>query len=452
MPKKDNHLFIFLHLISRWILSRNGNLLLAVALIGFLCILANMTFSNLFLVKSKAQSQLPNIFPYPPHMRIKEPHSAAKTQQQKRFAIFSKIFQQQSKRMNKGNKQSCIHPRLDLKHDSNQFAYESMKPLNCTGRSLFYMQNGSVYLNETVVQSSQIGKCMYYGIERMNDRFYTYAKPVIQESGPFNNSLEFDFLRIRCLLNSTSDEREKMDEEDAQGTDDQDYIELDDRIVKTYQKEKDADDGIRHLSRKMLDSQDYPDANYIENVVENKFDIDDDRTDPFNVFDDIWRGDNFDDGFVNPETDESEFDQFLVQVYPKPSVFQRISKIQSQNSNFFQLNVLMFGLDSMSHLCFQRKLPLTYNLLKNKLDAAIMDGYNIVGDATTAALIPILTGNAWHACVCILYMSALIPTLIGNILACLCVYVLSTLIPILTGNVWHACVCVFVHIMHVSVW
>ncbi|KAL8574792.1 hypothetical protein ACOMHN_031899 [Nucella lapillus] len=58
-----------------------------------------------------------------------------------------------------------------------------------------------------------------------------------------------------------------------------------------------------------------------------------------------------------------------------------------------KLNVLMFALDSMSHLSYQRKLPRTYKFLKEELGAAILQNYNIVGDATTAAIIPMLTGQ-----------------------------------------------------------
>ncbi|XP_023239067.1 uncharacterized protein LOC111637735 [Centruroides sculpturatus] len=60
--------------------------------------------------------------------------------------------------------------------------------------------------------------------------------------------------------------------------------------------------------------------------------------------------------------------------------------------NNHKLNVLMFGLDSMSRLHYMRKLPKTYNYLINQLDAVILKGYNIVGDGTPQALIPILTG------------------------------------------------------------
>ncbi|GIX73717.1 uncharacterized protein CEXT_20841 [Caerostris extrusa] len=56
------------------------------------------------------------------------------------------------------------------------------------------------------------------------------------------------------------------------------------------------------------------------------------------------------------------------------------------------LNVLMFGLDSMSRLHYKRKLPKTYKYLKEVLKASVLKGYNIVGDGTPQALIPMLTG------------------------------------------------------------
>ncbi|ESP04838.1 hypothetical protein LOTGIDRAFT_109590 [Lottia gigantea] len=57
------------------------------------------------------------------------------------------------------------------------------------------------------------------------------------------------------------------------------------------------------------------------------------------------------------------------------------------------MNVLILGIDSMSQLSYRRKLPKTVKYLE-KLKSTILNGYNIVGDATTAALIPILTGKA----------------------------------------------------------
>lgn len=56
------------------------------------------------------------------------------------------------------------------------------------------------------------------------------------------------------------------------------------------------------------------------------------------------------------------------------------------------LNVLMIGLDSLSNMMVQRRLPKLYSKLK-LMEAHILEGYNIVGDGTPQALIPILTGK-----------------------------------------------------------
>lgn len=55
-------------------------------------------------------------------------------------------------------------------------------------------------------------------------------------------------------------------------------------------------------------------------------------------------------------------------------------------------NVLMFGFDSLSRNAFMRKLPRTYAYLTEKLGGIVLKGYNIVGDGTPQALIPLLTG------------------------------------------------------------
>lgn len=58
-----------------------------------------------------------------------------------------------------------------------------------------------------------------------------------------------------------------------------------------------------------------------------------------------------------------------------------------------QLNVLLFGFDSLSRNTFMRKLPKSYRYLKQNLNSLVLEGYNIVGDGTPQALIPILTGK-----------------------------------------------------------
>ncbi|XP_076284101.1 uncharacterized protein LOC143210795 [Lasioglossum baleicum] len=69
------------------------------------------------------------------------------------------------------------------------------------------------------------------------------------------------------------------------------------------------------------------------------------------------------------------------------------NKWENVASNALKLNILMLGFDSLSRNTFIRKLPKTYQYLKNDLDALVLEGYNIVGDGTPQALIPILTGK-----------------------------------------------------------
>ncbi|XP_061381027.1 uncharacterized protein LOC116775773 isoform X2 [Danaus plexippus] len=57
------------------------------------------------------------------------------------------------------------------------------------------------------------------------------------------------------------------------------------------------------------------------------------------------------------------------------------------------LNVLILGFDSTAKNGFIRRMPKSYKVLKEILGATILNGYNIVGDGTPAALFPILTGK-----------------------------------------------------------
>ena len=53
----------------------------------------------------------------------------------------------------------------------------------------------------------------------------------------------------------------------------------------------------------------------------------------------------------------------------------------------------MFGFDSVSRLTWIRNLPRSYDYLVNQLGATVLEGYNVVGDGTPQALLPILTGK-----------------------------------------------------------
>jgi hypothetical protein len=67
-------------------------------------------------------------------------------------------------------------------------------------------------------------------------------------------------------------------------------------------------------------------------------------------------------------------------------------KLPRQNPDVRPPDVIMIGLDSMSHNAWKRYLPKTYKHLTASLGAVTLNGYNIVGDATLAALLPMLTG------------------------------------------------------------
>ncbi|KAL8560489.1 hypothetical protein ACOMHN_015011 [Nucella lapillus] len=61
--------------------------------------------------------------------------------------------------------------------------------------------------------------------------------------------------------------------------------------------------------------------------------------------------------------------------------------------NSLNLSVFMFGFDSLSHMAWVRLLPRTRDYYLKVLGGIELSGYNIVGDGTPAALLPILTGK-----------------------------------------------------------
>ncbi|CAH0556728.1 unnamed protein product [Brassicogethes aeneus] len=77
----------------------------------------------------------------------------------------------------------------------------------------------------------------------------------------------------------------------------------------------------------------------------------------------------------------------------KDKLIQETSNWDEVSDNALKMNVLMFGFDSISRNSFQRKLPKSYDYLMNDLEGVVLQGYNIIGDGTPQALIPILTGK-----------------------------------------------------------
>lgn len=73
-------------------------------------------------------------------------------------------------------------------------------------------------------------------------------------------------------------------------------------------------------------------------------------------------------------------------------LLERLSRFNTKHASK-KLNVLMIGFDSVSRNTWLRMLPSTYSYFKNKLQGVVLEGYNIVGDGTPQALLPILTGK-----------------------------------------------------------
>lgn len=84
---------------------------------------------------------------------------------------------------------------------------------------------------------------------------------------------------------------------------------------------------------------------------------------------------------------------FNVMAGVKEDKDERLKSWTTVPEGSLKLNVLMFGFDSLSRLGFMRKLPKSYKYLKDQLNSLVLEGYNIVGDGTPQALIPILTGK-----------------------------------------------------------
>ncbi|KAF8371356.1 hypothetical protein PRIPAC_77785, partial [Pristionchus pacificus] len=68
-------------------------------------------------------------------------------------------------------------------------------------------------------------------------------------------------------------------------------------------------------------------------------------------------------------------------------------KDKKRGDDWSGLDVYFLGFDSLSQMSFRRTLPKTVEFLEKELGSVVLNGYNIVGDGTPQAFIPILTGS-----------------------------------------------------------
>ncbi len=81
-------------------------------------------------------------------------------------------------------------------------------------------------------------------------------------------------------------------------------------------------------------------------------------------------------------------------ILPSISAISRARKsVVEAPAHIPHLNVYIFALESTSRMNAIRKLPKLYKFVTEDLQGVFMEGYNIVGDGTPQAFIPILTGK-----------------------------------------------------------
>lgn len=77
-----------------------------------------------------------------------------------------------------------------------------------------------------------------------------------------------------------------------------------------------------------------------------------------------------------------------MQVVPREEILSRPSPPSE-----LDLNILILGIDSISNGHAQRKLPKSYNYIRDVLEGYIFMGHSVVGDGTTEQLAAFLTGK-----------------------------------------------------------
>uniref|UniRef100_A0ABM0MAZ9 Uncharacterized protein LOC100375624 n=1 Tax=Saccoglossus kowalevskii TaxID=10224 RepID=A0ABM0MAZ9_SACKO len=109
---------------------------------------------------------------------------------------------------------------------------------------------------------------------------------------------------------------------------------------------------------------------------------------------DVLLTDNIESDFlyVSCDNDEEYDDSWLFDMHAHISPIPGVTD-KTLPKSALGLDVIVLGFDSTSHMNFIRQMPKSYKYLTETMQSVVLNGYNIVGDATAAALIPMLTGH-----------------------------------------------------------
>jgi len=81
------------------------------------------------------------------------------------------------------------------------------------------------------------------------------------------------------------------------------------------------------------------------------------------------------------------YDQWIARIHPDSEVAARETATTSK-----RLNVLILAMESVSSMSFATDLPKSHRFLVNQPNTVLFTGYNVIGDAAPANIIPVLTG------------------------------------------------------------
>ncbi|XP_078613122.1 uncharacterized protein LOC144882890 [Branchiostoma floridae x Branchiostoma japonicum] len=282
----------------------------------------------------------------------------------------------------------CRRPELELYTPEIEHWFHEVDPLKCDDdgrRELIHFQNDVIKMDLDVLQEMRKDFdefiCIFRSLYR-RDEDYTHFdhEQIINITDSTKAVMDFnvdtDFFEITCGENPRHHDYTDGYLYNVPNTDSSKNVtETADTLF------GDDQDNETKILRNLLERPDGDDAG-----DENEEDDDD-----YSIRYRRYNYHDYDDYDYTSLRDVA-YEMLYSHIHPKPTVFDD-AKTKPLTETALGLNVLMFGFDSTSRLNFIRKLPKTYKYMTEILGSVVLTGYNIIGDATTAALIPMLTGQ-----------------------------------------------------------
>lgn len=249
--------------------------------------------------------------------------------------------------------QKCVHPNLNPFDPTVMQFFKKEGPVDCSSamEDWVYVTNGTFYLSKRARRLYGKITCEYAPIVRGDDfsaRHGPHVKPM-----PDGTALKSDFFKVACVSASG---RKYLNIHSGVARNEEVLKRLDSYVEKPFtlspSQTISSSDVLPSSSTRVEASKQFEDK---EDAVEK-----------------------------SASSLSSNFSE---------NSSQRHKVYESQVGQNLNLSVFMFGFDSLSRMAWIRLLPKTREYLLQTLGGIELEGYNIVGDGTPAALLPILTGH-----------------------------------------------------------